>query len=248
MEQCGRIERLTTHKVALAERTTAVQTSVLAADLAEADGLTLRKDLNEELLWHGVRLGGGEDPTVCVGCPSAPHPPPTFCTYPLHLTRACTRAQRPRARNTAHTPPLLPVQLVLQSILQSNLEERRAGVGAGTHFGEGIYLAEDIGKADQYAGVAPVRVCGAAPATAGMPSSPQPLVSCRRMLHGQERGFSSGWAMHQRLYGDTYMSLAPTHHIAQPTTSQISIACLMARGPARCLQRWGTQDGCARPP
>ena len=103
MEQCGRIERLTTHKVALAERTTAVQTSVLAADLAEADGLTLRKDLNEELLWHGVRLGGGEDPTVCVGCPSAPHPPPTFCTYP-RTWLAHARVRNGRVHATLLTP------------------------------------------------------------------------------------------------------------------------------------------------
>ena len=39
---------------------------------------------------------------------------------------------------------------VLVSILGNGLNERFAGASAGTAYGEGVYLAEDAGKCDQY--------------------------------------------------------------------------------------------------
>jgi len=39
---------------------------------------------------------------------------------------------------------------VLLSILNNGLNERYSGSGAGTAFGDGVYLAEDVGKTDQY--------------------------------------------------------------------------------------------------
>jgi hypothetical protein len=43
--------------------------------------------------------------------------------------------------------------MVLHSILTGGLDPRycRAGQGAGAAYGEGVYFAEDSGKADQYA-------------------------------------------------------------------------------------------------
>lgn len=41
----------------------------------------------------------------------------------------------------------------LLSVLHSGLDERYSGSGAGTIFGDGVYLAEDVGKADQYGAV-----------------------------------------------------------------------------------------------
>ena len=39
----------------------------------------------------------------------------------------------------------------LLSVLNRGLNERYSGTNAGTAFGEGVYLAEDVGKTDQYA-------------------------------------------------------------------------------------------------
>ena len=39
---------------------------------------------------------------------------------------------------------------VLEEILTNGLNPRLSGSNAGTAFGEGIYLAEDVGKTDQY--------------------------------------------------------------------------------------------------
>ena len=40
----------------------------------------------------------------------------------------------------------------LLDLLSTGLNERFAGTGAGTAFGDGVYLAEDPGKTDQYVG------------------------------------------------------------------------------------------------
>jgi hypothetical protein len=40
----------------------------------------------------------------------------------------------------------------LHDLLSQGLNERFAGTGAGTSFGDGVYLAEDAGKTDQYVG------------------------------------------------------------------------------------------------
>ena len=46
--------------------------------------------------------------------------------------------------------------MVLHSILKGGLDPRfcRQGAGAGAAYGEGVYFAEDSGKADQYASFA----------------------------------------------------------------------------------------------
>jgi hypothetical protein len=40
----------------------------------------------------------------------------------------------------------------LLALLSTGLNERYSGTGAGTAFGDGVYLAEDVGKTDQYVG------------------------------------------------------------------------------------------------
>ena len=42
---------------------------------------------------------------------------------------------------------------VLLSVLSNGLNERFSGSHAGTAFGDGVYLAEDVGKTDQYTAV-----------------------------------------------------------------------------------------------
>jgi hypothetical protein len=41
----------------------------------------------------------------------------------------------------------------LLDLLSTGLNERFSGIGAGTAFGDGVYLAEDAGKTDQYVGL-----------------------------------------------------------------------------------------------
>lgn len=81
-----------------------------------------------------------------------------FRTSNPHLRKGLLEATRPLRKDNGCNVKLNECYLfhglgnpaMALNIIQSGMNEHFSGVNAGTMFGDGIYLAEDIGKSDQY--------------------------------------------------------------------------------------------------
>lgn len=60
-----------------------------------------------------------------------------------------------------------------------------------------------------------------------------------------DRTWDNALVMHNRLYGKTYLSPAPTHRCGAPISHGSGFASrVRVRSRVRCLRRWGEQGTC----
>ena len=124
---------------------------------------------------------------------------------------------------------------VLLNILKDGVNERYSGGNAGTMFGDGVYLAEDVGKTDQYA------TCDAAydphsslhkrlyGKTVRHPGNIFYVIGCRVMLGMPARTQESGEEAtsmdnYEPLFPKTFRELAPVPNVTPPVSYHSLIA------------------------